>query len=85
MYNKLSMSSKSYTPDIKIGIDDRPMVSLGPEVSAALTSLAIRNSFTVDEAIARAVVNEDFLERLVDDDGQLILKRGRNMNFLELS
>jgi len=77
------VSSSEKFPEIAIGLDDGSRFSLDSEASLALHSIALHNNVTVPQALAISVVNENFLQGLVEEGGQLLIKNGSVIRRLE--
>jgi predicted transcriptional regulator len=58
-------------------------VELDEEVVEALRAIAERNGYSVEEAIAQAVVNERTLEAEVDSGGKLLVEKDDKLRRLE--
>ncbi len=58
-------------------------VELPDEVVKALRAIAERHDITLEQAIAQAVVNQEFLEDQVGSDGELVVKKGDTLRHLQ--
>jgi hypothetical protein len=65
------------TPDGK-----RHEIALSEEAVIALTKIAKRNKQSLDTAFQQALVNENRIEEALEDDGELLLKKGQKIQEL---
>jgi len=77
------MNHASENTKINIAIEDGPTLSLPEDVQVSLSSIATRNSVSYESAIAIALVNQDFLDGLIEEGAEIIIKRGRKLNRLD--
>jgi hypothetical protein len=77
------MGLNKQLPEVLLQIDDGPQFKLDPEANIALCSIALRNSLSLEDAIAVSVYNEAFLQEQVKAGGQLLIKqRGDAIRYL---
>ena len=77
------LSQEEISPNIRIRLDNGPLMEFDAEVSEALSSVAIRNNMSYAQAMGVAAMNQALLEREVDNGSQLLLKRGSKFFHLE--
>lgn len=66
------------------GPDARPItVDLDEDAAEALRAIAERNNLTLEQAVVQAAVNEKLIEDLVDSGGQLLVKKGDELRYLD--
>jgi hypothetical protein len=60
----------------------RHEIALSEEAVIALTKIAKRNKQSLDTAFQQALVNENRIEEALEDDGELLLKKGQKIQEL---
>ena len=63
----------------------RRTVELPDEVVDAIQAIARRHNISLEQAIAQAVVNQEFLEDEVNSGGELVVKKGDREQHFEFA
>jgi hypothetical protein len=58
-------------------------IELPDEIARLLAAIAARNGLTVEDALTQAVTNEDLLETLQAEGGQLLIRKDDKLHVLD--